>query len=309
MSLVNQIVDRVYVINLDKDKERMNYMDKQCREHQINYVRFPAILGAKVEKDARLTPMCEIFCTDGAKGCALSHHSIWEIMIKENLEKVLILEDDITFTKELESKLQIALRDVHQFDILYLCNAYNPKDENMISHLAIQFGGIQPEDHTPLLKKTKGGLGTAAYIIHRDFVRKIIDKPISQHIDYQLCQWIQELDAQAYAFTDFAVKLDESPFESNLADSFPIALNTLLKQVKFEDTPDLSWIFNENLFKLGPFNFNVLLFLIIILVAMTPRRYVYFWFIWILLEGLLAKDIKNTLRYSVFMTLAVFLHR
>ncbi len=283
----------------------MKYMDTQCKQHQINYVRFPAVLGAKVEKDSRLSPTCQIFCTDGAKGCALSHHGIWEQMIKENLQTVLILEDDVTFTKELESKLQIAFRDIPQFDVIYLCNTYNPKNENIFSHLAISLGGFQPEDHSPLLKKTKGGFGTAAYIIHQDFVRKIIDKPITQHIDYQLSQWLQELNGQAYAFTDFAVKIDESPFESNLADSFPIVFNSLLKQIKLEDTPDLSWILNENVVKLGPFNVNLLLVFLMVAVFFTPKRFLWGWGLWLAVEGLLAKDIKNTLRYGVFLGLAV----
>jgi hypothetical protein len=307
MSILNTIVDRVYVINLDKDKERMKHMDIQCKQHQINYVRFPAVLGAAVEKDSRLSASCQIFCTDGAKGCALSHHGIWELMLKENLETVLILEDDVTFTNELESKLLTAFRDIPTFDILYLCNIYNPKNENVLSNVAISVGGIEPEDHTPLLKKTKGGFGTAAYIIHKDFVRKIIDKPITQHIDYQLSQWIQELNGKAYAFTEFAVKIDESPFESNLADAFPILLNTALKQIKLEDTPDLSWILNENIIKLGPFNLNILLVLLMIAIAFTPRRYLWGWLLWLLLEGLLAKDIKNTLRYGVFLGIILLL--
>ncbi len=307
MSLLNTIVDRVYVINLDKDKERMEHMDRQCKEHQINYVRFPAVLGAKVEKDSRLSPTCQTFCTDGAKGCALSHHTIWETMLKENLETVLVFEDDVIFTKELESKLQVAFRNIPTFDVIYLCNLYNPKNENIFSHLAISVVGIQPQDHSPLLKKTKGGFGTAAYIIHQDFVRKIIDKPITQHIDYQLSQWLQELNGQAYAFTDFAVKVDESPFESNLADSFPILLNSVLKQIKLEDTPDLSWILNENIIKLGPFNLNLLIVILMIAVLFTPKRFFWGWSLWLLLEGLLAKDIKNTFRYGVFLGMSVVL--
>ena len=307
MSSLNTIVDRVYVINLDKDKERMEHMDRQCKEHQINYVRFPAVLGAKVEKDARLSPTCQIFCTDGAKGCALSHHTIWKTMLQENLQTVLVLEDDVIFTKDLETKLQIAFREIPQFDIVYLCNTYNPKNENFFSHLAISLGGIQPQDHSPLLKKTKGGFGTAAYIIHQDFVRKIIDKPITQHIDYQLSQWLQELNGQAYAFTDFAVKVDESPFESNLADSFPILLNSVLKQIKLKDTPDLSWILNENIIKLGPFNLNLLIVSLMIAVLFTPKQFFWGWGLWLLIEGLLAKDIKNILRYGVFLGMSIVL--
>lgn len=308
MSSINQIVDKVYVINLDKDKERMNHMDKQCKQHQIDYVRFPAVVGAKVEKDARLSPFCQQFCTDGAKGCALSHHGIWEDMIKQNINSALILEDDGVFSNDFDFKVESAMRSIPQpFDIVYLTTAYNPNNETVVSQLAHTVAGVNPQEHTPLLKKTKGGFGTAAYIIHIDFVRKILDKPITQHIDYQLTKWIQELDAQAYSFTDYAVHTDTGDFESNLAETFPKGINSILKQIKVHDAPDFSWILNENIIKLGPFNMNVLLVLVMLGVAVTPQRFIYGWFVWLLIEGLIAMDIKNTLRYGVFMGLVVLL--
>jgi GR25 family glycosyltransferase involved in LPS biosynthesis len=306
MSTIHQIVDKVYVINLDKDKERMFHMDKQCKEHQIQYTRFPAILGSKVEQDPRLSPFCQTFCTDGAKGCALSHHSIWEDMIKQNLTNALILEDDGIFAKDFDYKVYQAFQSIPSYDIVYLNSTYNPSNSNILSATLHSVAGIQPEDHTPLLKRTKGGLGLAAYIIHIDFVRKIIDKPITQHIDYQLTMWLQELDGKAYTLTEYAVHTDDNPFESNLADTFPKLLNSGLKQLKFEGTPDMSWILNENLIKLGPFNLNILLVLLMIAVFVTPKRFLWGWLVWLLVEGLLAKDIQNTLRYGVFLGLVLF---
>jgi GR25 family glycosyltransferase involved in LPS biosynthesis len=300
MSTIHQIVDKVYVINLDKDKERMAHMDKQCKEHQIQYTRFPAILGSKVEKDPRLSPTCQIFCTDGAKGCALSHHSIWEDMIKNNLTNALVLEDDGIFAKDFDYKVHQAFQSIPSYDIVYLNSTYNASNSNILSSTIHSVAGITPEDHTPLLKRTNGGLGLAAYVIHIDFVRKIIDKPMTQHIDYQLTMWLQELNGRAYTMTNYAVHTDENPFESNLADKFPILLNTVLKQLKFEGTPDMSWIANENLIKLGWFNINTLLLLTCFGVLVTPKRYMYAWFLWLVLEGLIAKDIWNTLRYGFF---------
>lgn len=306
MSTIHQIVDKVYVINLDKDKKRMAHMDKQCKEHQIEYTRFPGILGSNVENDPRLSPLCQTFCTDGAKGCALSHHSIWEDMIKQNLTNALILEDDGTFAKDFDYKVYQAFQSIPSYDIVYLNSTYNASNSNILSSTIHTVAGIQPEEHTPLLKRTNGGLGLAAYIIHIDFVRKILNKPITQHIDYQLTLWLQELDGKAYTMTEYAVHTDENPFESNLADKFPILLNTALRQIKFEGSPDMSWIANENLIKLGWFNINSLLLVLCFAVFFTPKRYVYLWFVWLFVEGLIAKDIWNTLRYGLFFGIVLF---
>jgi GR25 family glycosyltransferase involved in LPS biosynthesis len=306
MSTIHQIVDKVYVINLDKDKDRMKHMDKQCKEHQIQYTRFPAVLGSKVEKDSRLSPLCQTFCTDGAKGCALSHHSIWEDMIKENLTNALILEDDGIFTKDFDYKVYQAFQSIPSYDIVYLNTTYNPTNTNILSSTIHHVAGITPEHHSPLLKRTNGGFGLAAYIIHIDFVRKIIDKPITQHIDYQLTRWLQELDGKAYTMTEYAVQTDENPFESNLADKFPVLLNTALKQIKFEGSPDMSWIANENLFKIGWFNINTLLLLLCFAFYLTPKPYVYGWFAWLLIEGIVAKDSWNILRYGLLFGILLF---
>lgn len=308
MSVIHQIVDKVYVINLDKDKDRMLHMDTQCKQHQINYVRFPAILGSKVEHHPALSSFCQRFCTDGAKGCALSHRGIWEDMMKNNVTTALILEDDGIFVKDFDYRVSTAIQKIpSSYDIIYLNSTYNPKNANILSTTMNTLAGVQPEDHTPDVKKTKGGLGLAAYIIHIDFIRKIIDKPITNHIDYQLTLWIQEFNANAYTFTQYAVTSDQNPFESNLAEKYPIGLNSLLKWIKFDETPDLAWIFNENLIKLGFLNLNLLLLFVLFLAFLSPRRYWIWLYGWILFEGILAKDIQNTLRYGFILSIGFLL--
>ena len=55
MSYVNTVIDRVYVINLDKDTERLHAFDKQMKKHRISYMRFPAVNGASLGYDEGLT--------------------------------------------------------------------------------------------------------------------------------------------------------------------------------------------------------------------------------------------------------------
>ena len=39
----------MFVINLDKSKKRMNYINKQLKREHINYTRFSAINGKELD--------------------------------------------------------------------------------------------------------------------------------------------------------------------------------------------------------------------------------------------------------------------
>jgi GR25 family glycosyltransferase involved in LPS biosynthesis len=60
--------------------------------------------------------------TKGAAGCAISHYNTYRKIIKEynDTDKILILEDDITFDKDFINKLQEHLKNIPNYDILFL---------------------------------------------------------------------------------------------------------------------------------------------------------------------------------------------
>ena len=102
MAFINRVCDKVFVINLDKDKGRLNAFDKCMELNSIKYERLPAVDGSKVKNDPRLTDFCNMFCTNGIKGCALSHRTIWEKMVENNYKNVLVFEDDAVVDKEFD---------------------------------------------------------------------------------------------------------------------------------------------------------------------------------------------------------------
>jgi GR25 family glycosyltransferase involved in LPS biosynthesis len=121
MSFINRVCDKVYVINLEKEKERLESFDKQMKKNKINYERFNAVQGSNVLKDDRLTDYCNTFCTNGMKGCALSHRTIWDTMIKNGYRNVMICEDDAMIPESFDTKFQIVYYQIPKdYDILYL---------------------------------------------------------------------------------------------------------------------------------------------------------------------------------------------
>lgn len=94
----------VFVINLDKDKDRRQFMESQLKDMGINYEIIKAFYGndeivlkdydenLSVKENGR--PL-----TQGERGCAYSHRSIYEKMRNGKMKCALILEDDVMLPK------------------------------------------------------------------------------------------------------------------------------------------------------------------------------------------------------------------
>lgn len=97
---------QVYVINLDKDVERMQFMDTQLTKLGIEYIRLSGVYGREIKN------LSDVYDDVLAKkyngksmllneiGCALSHKKAYDDFLEktslnEKLEYALVLEDDV----------------------------------------------------------------------------------------------------------------------------------------------------------------------------------------------------------------------
>ncbi len=105
----------IFIINLERDVEKREYMEKLCARYSLDVHFINAIDGRKLsDEDVNI-----FYSSEKAKrklgrelglgeiGCALSHRKIYNKMIAENIEKALILEDDVTFGEELPKLLAL----------------------------------------------------------------------------------------------------------------------------------------------------------------------------------------------------------
>ena len=94
-------IDKIYVINLDKDKERLEFVNKEFERYGYNELeRVPGILGKELpDKDLYMKKL-DPFGNNlhAAYGIAKSHMSIYKKMLNENIKDALIIEDDIKLT-------------------------------------------------------------------------------------------------------------------------------------------------------------------------------------------------------------------
>lgn len=138
MSLVDSVFDMVYYINLDKDelrnKNMLNYL------LAFNIQKYKRIAGAVIDVDIESIPLHvyrnfnkkdDIYIRN-AIGCRLSHLNCINDAKQNNFKRILILEDDIQFAKNLNDLLLGNYNNLHDFDMLYLGGLEEQQFRNQI---------------------------------------------------------------------------------------------------------------------------------------------------------------------------------
>ena len=109
----------IFVINLDKDKERLSFIKNQFEGKQYSINRFPAITPSDISESMYANvdylwiqqKYAPVF-RPGEVACAFSHKAIYEKISQEKIPISLIMEDDVildkaffTFLRKLELSL------------------------------------------------------------------------------------------------------------------------------------------------------------------------------------------------------------
>jgi GR25 family glycosyltransferase involved in LPS biosynthesis len=308
MSYINTLVDKVYVINLDKDRDRLQAIDTVLRKQGISYERLPATLGSKVSKDSRLTTLCNMFCTDGIKGCAISHHRAWEDALQNGYSRILVFEDDAVIPEDFDKKVREVMYNLpDSYEIVFLGCRFFCSNKTSAEHIGHAVMGTAPQPFKETIQKVNGSIGAHATIYTSSFMKKVIDEPIETHIDLQIQRWITKFKINAYGLSPELVTTTDPALSSNLADKFPPLLNKTLDKFEVTDNVPLGWALSENQMKLGPLNINFYNLIFLALAAVLPPWISLGLFAWIGIETGVSNDIKNGLRLALFTTVGLLL--
>lgn len=167
-------IDRIFVINLERSKRRLENVMSQARKYKLNIERFPAVDGSKLtdEEKKYIHPICKYFlCSTGSIGCGLSHYFILKKIVEENIDTTLVLEDDFIWREDSLNKIE-KFRDFRDGILKLSCAGpfckgkdYDPEKANLCPF----------------------AIGNAGYIIrleHAKIFLKLI-KNVKYHIDVQ----------------------------------------------------------------------------------------------------------------------------
>lgn len=179
--IANNKINKIFIINLDRQTERWELIKKELEGiptitnlNLLNFSeRFSAVDSKKeslnndkisssykiqdqyfVDPDPRLLNIIrekeiDIELTNQEKAVALSHISIWEKIMTENISNTLILEDDVYFENNFAKKLNSLWDEIEssalEFDILFLSYKkveHNPDIKKISENLSVPKRGI-----------------------------------------------------------------------------------------------------------------------------------------------------------------------
>jgi len=128
---------KVYVINLDKDREKLAFVGGQLSRLGVSYERVPGVYGKDIPKDEFDCYYNHFrwWCANGRPivpaevGCALSHYGIYKRM--DEKEVVCILEDDVILADAFKERLCEVEKfvDVAKPQVVMLSSHNRPKTE------------------------------------------------------------------------------------------------------------------------------------------------------------------------------------
>jgi GR25 family glycosyltransferase involved in LPS biosynthesis len=123
---------KTFVVNLDRRQDRMKEFSVQADSLGFSYTRFSAVDGIKLKPNKQLQKIFEnndYNMRQGIVGCALSHIKLCIDMINSDNDTFLILEDDVKFVLDFQTKLNIVLESLKNtektdfpWDLCYVCH-------------------------------------------------------------------------------------------------------------------------------------------------------------------------------------------
>jgi GR25 family glycosyltransferase involved in LPS biosynthesis len=250
-------INKIFIINLDKDIERLNEAKKQLNKYNItNYERISGINGSKLteqEKKLITTDVGNILASDSMIGCGISHINLWKRIIDDGIEKCLILEDDFILEDNFINKFNDAYKYCpDNYDLLFLT-------ANPIHNKNLRISNINKYFYKQLFVSQ-----TLAYIITIDGAKKLLNhiNKISYHIDVEIgLTALLNQDINIISLKERLVYqiYDMTSYNINNCN-YPLIIDKLFEKNNF-----LNYSYKVVLFSIGGFNINVNILLIILL--------------------------------------------
>jgi GR25 family glycosyltransferase involved in LPS biosynthesis len=252
MSAFNKYFDKIFVINLFDRKDKFDKVKKQFNNRKIKVERFIAVDGRCINQgiDACMEKLKtfeiaydvkidiprnkeKLKVLMPASSLTIGTVLILREMVKQKLKKILICEDDVELSRNLENKFKQGLKQIgnKNWDLLYLgCGSYcgnngiSYKKSNKtkhLSHLSNIYSDSEDvyvenkndlrsapcEDDCRRLSKNisyplkPGGTWAYAYsLAGAKKLLKIIDNNVAEHIDQIIIKNVENKKLKALAF-------------------------------------------------------------------------------------------------------------
>ncbi len=183
----------VFIINLKKDIQKRAYMKSLCDQFTLHYEFIDAVDGTMLSNEESLQiydPKKTIKnigreLSRGEIGCALSHKTIYEKILHDDIEISLILEDDIDFNLELLTLLDLKNEFQQNWELVLL--GHHTGYSRNVDTTASIWNQMQLTEKYKLVRPCEKGYGTYGYLITKSGAKKllnhlnVIERPIDDY--------------------------------------------------------------------------------------------------------------------------------
>ncbi|MGY6040675.1 glycosyltransferase family 25 protein [Aeromonas sp. AE23HZ002T15] len=179
----------VFVISLVRSQDRRAFIKQHMDSRAIEFSFFDAVDGKTLPEDELKRvdfPLAKKFCGHdlslGEVGCAMSHIRIYEMMVAKNIERCVVLEDDIYLHSHFKSIVSKAM-SACQSDIIFL---HHGKVKSWPWMQKMPEGYRLAKYISPSRNSKRGIISTAGYILTLSGAKKLLSKayPIRMPSDY-----------------------------------------------------------------------------------------------------------------------------
>ncbi|SFR34039.1 glycosyl transferase, family 25 [Yoonia tamlensis] len=207
----------IWLINLDRDTDRLADMVAQLDKLGLSYTRFPAIYGK--DHQATLAERADAAAyarnmgspiLPGKMGCYASHIAVWEAFVASDHKVALILEDDVVFHDDFLESLDLALAGAAHWDtVRFNCiRAKLPIGQGRIGRYTLNaYAG-------PFT-------GNAAYLLHKDVAKRLLPNlwPQTRALDHELNRFFKH-DFRQMGLEPFTSHVDDGDVSSITGANF-----------------------------------------------------------------------------------------
>lgn len=251
------MINNILIINMDKDVDRLDKIKKSAELFNIKFTRVPGVRvdDQYINTSPYISDFMKKYGTKGMIGGFLAHKSVWEVVVKNNLEYAIILEDDIVFNENFNSSIDEILKDIHKldFDVLLLGSLVGgkpTKDYNFLDKISKfflksnEYKYIDDKYHTPEFFG-----GSHAYIIKYESAKKLLEKLsiVTYYIDLVIssCK-----DIKIIALNNSLINTSSDNRDLSNNSTTQYYLDKYFKKI-FIYEKNLSWMLNISLFKIS----------------------------------------------------------
>lgn len=170
----NHLFEQIYIINLARRNDRRKLIEYKLQKiNVINYKFFEAIDGydKSFNNIYDLISTKKIFNSRGAFGLIMTYINLLEDAYRCGYEKILILEDDVSFHKEylllIEKFKNIIEND--EYDIIWL--GANQVNLSMIQEINLE----KTSTYLPINGQTNYTYGTFSIVINKNTINRLLE--------------------------------------------------------------------------------------------------------------------------------------